>query len=122
MKFSVTADSGVNFYMFKEIEFLETHYPTFCTVLLGDGKTTLNIKCVGTAKCKIGSNTVVLNNVCYIPDLGESIYSLFLHIQNHNNGLELSFDDLFPDFRKKVIIGSDNKYKSKEKSSLRLFA
>jgi hypothetical protein len=111
IKFSATADSGGNYHIFKEREFLETLYPTFCTVLLGDGKTTLKIKVVGTVKCKTGSNTVVLNNV-YVLDLGESIYSLFLHIQSCRHGFESSFDNglfiSFPDFRRKAIIGSDN--------------
>jgi hypothetical protein len=55
-------------------------HPAAGHVLLGDGKTSLSIKGVGTVKYKIGSNILRIENVRYIPDLAESIYSLFLHI------------------------------------------
>jgi hypothetical protein len=100
--------------MFWEREFFVTLIPTNGTVLLGDGKTTLSIKGVGTVKCKIGSNTLVLQNVRYIPDLSESIYSLFLHVQSPFHKLESTFDDglyiIFPDFKTKAIIGSHDIY------------
>lgn len=108
------ADSGANYYMFKEREFFETLLPTSGTVLLGDGKTTLSIKGVGTVKCKIGSNILVLHNVRYILDLSESTYSFFLHIQSANHKFESSFEDglhiIFPDFKTKAVIGSHDIY------------
>ncbi len=57
---------------------------------------------------------MVLQNVRYIPDLSESIYSLFLHIQSPFQKLESTFDDglyiIFPDFKTKAIIGSHDIY------------
>jgi hypothetical protein len=110
----VIADSGANYYMFKEREFFETLLPTSGTVLLGDGKTTLSIKGVGTVKCKIGSNILVLHNVRYILDLSESTYSFFLHIQSANHKFESSFEDglhvIFPDFKTKAVIGFHDIY------------
>ncbi len=45
----------------------------------------------------------------YVPDLAESIYSLFLHVQLPGHGLESTFHEglfiNFPDFRSKAIIG-----------------
>ena len=95
MFFPVIADSGANYHIFKEKEFFETILPASGTVLLGDGKTTLSIKGVGTIKYKIGDHVLTVPNVRYIPELSESIYSLFVHIQTPNHGLESSYEDGF---------------------------
>jgi hypothetical protein len=62
----------------------------------------------------IGTNILILHNVRYIPDLSESIYSLFLHIQSPCHKLKSTFDDglyiIFPDFKTKAIIGSHDIY------------
>jgi hypothetical protein len=83
-------------------------------VLLGDGKTTLAIKGVGTVKCRVGSETLTIQNVRYVPDLSESIYSLFQHIQSPGHRLESSYDDglyiIFPTFRTKAVIGQHDIY------------
>jgi len=68
MPFPVIADSGANCHMFKERSFCDTLHPASGTVLLGDGITTLNIKGVGTVNCKVGSSTITILNVRYIPD------------------------------------------------------
>lgn len=77
--------------------------PTTGTVLLGDGKTRLDIEGVGTVKCFIDQHLVTLYNVRYIPHLGESVYSLFLHIKTPGHGLETTSDQglyiTFPDFK-----------------------
>jgi len=94
--------------------FFETLQPASGTVLLGDGVTTLSIQGVGSVRCKVGPNVLHIRNVQFIPDLSESIYSLFQHIQTKEHGLESSYDDglfiIFPSFRMKAIIGTDDIY------------
>jgi hypothetical protein len=106
MRYPIIADSGANFHMFKEREFFDTPHPANGRVILGDGKTELSIKGVGTIKCKIGDHTLTVSGVRYVPDLAESIYSLFLHIQCPDHGLHSSFEDglyiMFPDSRLKL--------------------
>jgi len=69
---------------------------------------------VGTVKCKVGNKIFKLEDVRYIPDLGESIYSLFLHIQRPGHSLNSSFTDglliNFPTFTTKAIIGTSDIY------------
>jgi hypothetical protein len=52
--------------------------------------------------------------VRYVPDLAESIYSLFLHIQCPCHGLHSSFEDglfiVFPEFKTKALLGNDDIY------------
>jgi hypothetical protein len=81
MQYPIIADSGANYHMFKNREFFETLHPASGNVFLGDGKTVLAIKGIGTVKCRIGDHILQIEDVRYIPDLAESIYSLFLHIQ-----------------------------------------
>ena len=82
VQFPVIADSGANFHMFKECEFFTKLTPAMGKVILGDGKTVLPIQGVGTVKCLVDVHELMIDNVQYIPDLSESIYSLFLHIQH----------------------------------------
>jgi hypothetical protein len=114
MKFLIIADSGASYHMFKEKDFFESITPTTGSVFLGDGKTSLNMRGVGTVKCKVGNNILTLDNVRYIPDLGESIYSLFLHIQRPGHSLNSSFTDglliNFPTFTTKAIVGTSDIY------------
>ena len=69
---------------------------------------------MGTVKCQIGNQTLIIPNVRFVPDLSESIYSLFIHIKTPNHGLESSFDKglilHFPDFSISALIGHDNIY------------
>jgi len=114
MQFPVIADSGANYHMFKEREFFDSITPASGTVLLGDGKTTLPIKGVGTVTCQVGDHVLKIANVRYIPELSESIYSLFVHIQTPHHGLESSYDKglflQFPDFTTQALVGTDNIY------------
>jgi hypothetical protein len=114
MKFPIITDSGANYHVFKDREFFESLHPASGQVILGDGKTALSIKGIGTIRCKIGTNILTIEGVCYIPDLAESIYSLFLHIQHPLHGLHSSFEDglyiIFPHFQTKAILGADNIY------------
>jgi hypothetical protein len=88
MLFPVIVDSGANYHMFKDREHFETLSPASGNVLLGDGKTSLSIHGVGTVKCQIDHQILTIPNVCYIPELNESIYSLFVHIKTPNHGLQ----------------------------------
>jgi hypothetical protein len=110
MKYPVIADSGVSHHMFKEKEFFVNMRPASGQVLLGDGKTNTPIQGIGT----INGQVVELENVRYIPDLGESIYSLLLHIQGEGQGLESTYDKglfiTFPTFKSKAIIGTTDIY------------
>jgi hypothetical protein len=93
MKYPVIADTGANYHMFKEREFFVDMLSASGNVLLGDGKTIILIQGVGTVQCFINDHLVTLHDVRYIPALGESIYSLFIHIKTAGHGLESSYDD-----------------------------
>jgi hypothetical protein len=80
MQYPIIVDSGANYHMFCDPEFFEYIVPASGRVILGDGKTTLDIKGIGTIKLQFGDNVISVDNVRYIPSLAESIYSLFLHI------------------------------------------
>jgi len=114
MSFPVIVDSGANYHMFKDREFFDFISPASGTVLLGDGTTTLPIKGVGTVTCKIGDYVLQIPQVRYIPDLSESIYSLFVHIQTPNHGVQSSYDKglflQFPEFTTQAVIGRDDIY------------
>jgi hypothetical protein len=88
--------------------------PASGRVILGDGKTILDIKGIGTVKCKLGEHILKIENVRYIPDLAESFYSLFLHIQSPGHGLKSSFEEgmfiIFPTFQTKAVLGTDDVY------------
>jgi hypothetical protein len=57
---------------------------------------------------------LLIPNVRYIPELIESINSLFLHIRSPGHGLDFSFQSglylSFPSFRSQAIIGTDDIY------------
>jgi len=114
MRYPIIADSGANFHMFRDKEFFEFITPATGSVLLGDGQTSLPIRGVGTVKCKVGDNILNIEGVRYIPDLAESIYSLFLHIKLPGHGLSSSYDSglfiNFTDFQTQAIIGKDDVY------------
>lgn len=114
MSFPVIVDSGANYNMFKDHEFFDFISRASGTVLLGDGTTTLPIKGVGTVTCKIGDYVLQIPQVQYIPDLSESIYSLFVHIQTPNHGVQSSYDKglflQFPEFTTQAVIGRDDIY------------
>jgi len=114
MKFPIIADSGANYHMFKELEFFETLVPATGKVILGDGKTSLAIQGIGTIKLKIDGNELTVDNVRYIPELSESIYSLFLHVQCPQHGLTSSFENglhiLFPNFTTQAVLGDHDIY------------
>jgi hypothetical protein len=114
MAYPIIADSGANYHMFKEIEFFDSLTPTTGNVILGDGKTSLSIQGIGTVKMKIEEHELCIDNVRYVPDLAESIYSLFLHIKCPHHGLQSSFEDglkiIFPEFTTSAILGKDDIY------------
>jgi hypothetical protein len=72
------------------------------------------IKGIGTVRCRIGDHVLTLQNVRYILTLGESIYSLFLHIKQPGHSLHSSYNDglmiKFPTFTTKAIIGHSEIY------------
>ena len=85
--------------MFKEHEFFIDLKPAKGSVLLGDGKTLINVLGICTVQCFISNHLVTLHDVRYIPSLGESIYTLFLHIKSPSHGLESTSDQgLFQKF------------------------
>jgi hypothetical protein len=92
MQYPIIADSGANYHMFKEKEFFGDIRPTKGSVLLGDGKTSINIKGVGTLQCMIDGHQTTLPNhgLETTPDQG-----LFIKI---------------PGFQTKAIIGSTDIY------------
>jgi len=114
LRYPIIIDSGANFHMFRDRVFFTTMLPASGKVILGDGKTSLPILGVGTVQCVIGTHTLTIENVRYIPMLSESIYNLFLHVQLPNHGVQSSFDHglflKFPDFQTKAIIGKDDLY------------
>jgi len=72
------------------------------------------IKGVGNIRCSIDGHIITIPNVRYIPELAESIYSLFLHIQHPEHGLESSFEEglylKFPSFKTKALLGMTDIY------------
>jgi hypothetical protein len=114
MKYPVIADSGANFHMFNDEAFFTSILPARGQVILGDGKTSLPIKGVGTVKCYIDGNLLTIPDVCYVSDLSESIYSMFLHIRQPDHGIQSSFDTgliiQFPSFDTKALIGQNDVY------------
>lgn len=66
---------------------------------------------MGTIKCKIGDHILTVDGV---PDLAESIYSLFLHIQCPLHSLYSPYEGrlnvLFPGFQSKAILGENDIY------------
>jgi len=112
MKYPVIADSGANFYVFKEKAFFESILPAREQVLLGDGKTSLSIQGIGSVKWYIDGHLLMIDNVCYVPDLSELIYRFFLHIQQPHHGIHSSFEGgliiQFPDFETKALIGNND--------------
>jgi hypothetical protein len=114
MQYPIIADSGTNYHMFRDPNFFEFITPATGRVLLGDGKTALEIKSIGTIKLQFGDTILSIDNVRYIPSLAESINSLFLHIQNPGHAVHSSFEDglyiIFPEFQTKAIIGHDDIY------------
>ncbi len=103
------ADSGTNYDVFKEREIFETLQPASGKVLLGYGEMG-----IGAIKFKIGDHILRAENVCYIPDLTESICNLFIHIQHPQHGLHSSFEKglyiVFPEFQTKALLGTDDIY------------
>lgn len=114
MKYPIIVDSGANFHMFCALDFFESMRPMSGKVILGDGKTSLEIHGIGTVKLCFENHSLLIENVRYVPDLAESIYSLFLHIQSPGFAVNSSFDEglliIFPDFTTKAIIGYNDIY------------
>jgi hypothetical protein len=114
VQFPIIADSGANNHMFCDLEFFESLSPASGDVILGDGVTRLKIQGVGTVKCQVGDHILSIDGIKYIPDLAESIYSLFHHIKCPGHGLCSSFDSgldvVFPEFYTKTIIGHNDIY------------
>jgi hypothetical protein len=113
-KFPIIAVSGANLHMFKEKEFFTSLRPAQGQVILGDGSTILDIHGIGTVTCKVGDHRLVIEDVRYVPGLGEFIYSLLLHIQTPGHSLHSSFEDgleiIFPNFTTKGILGHHDIY------------
>jgi hypothetical protein len=114
MKYPIIADSGANYHMFRDRQFFTSLAPAQGCVILGDGKTKLSIHGIGTVTCLIDGHCLEIDHVRYVPDLGESIYSLFIHIQTPGHSLQSSFEDglqiVFPDFHTKAVLGINDIY------------
>jgi hypothetical protein len=114
MRFPIIAHSGANFHVFHDSAFFDFITPMSGKVILGDGKTSLDVKGVGTIKLQFGQDILTVENVRHVPSLAESIYSLLFHIQRPGYTLNSSFDDglsiVFPTFQTTAIIGHDDIY------------
>jgi hypothetical protein len=114
MQYPIIVDNGANFHMFCALDFFESITPMSGKVILGDGKTTLDIHGIGTVKLCFGNQSLCLENVRCVPDLAESIYSLFIHIQSPGCAVHSSYDDglsiIFPEFITKALIGYNDIY------------
>jgi hypothetical protein len=100
--------------MFRDKAFFKSLQPASGNVILGDGKTSLPIQGIGTILLQFVQHVVSVPNVRYVPDLAESICSLFSHIKCHGHELHSSFEDgLFLGFLmfcSKAIVGSHDIY------------
>jgi hypothetical protein len=114
VKFPIITDSGSNYHMFKELVFFDSLVPATGWVILGDGKTSLPIHGIGTIRLMIDGNELLVDNVRCIPELSESIYSLFLHLKCPNHGLQSSYDHglhiSFPTFTTQAVLGEHDIY------------
>jgi hypothetical protein len=115
MKYPVIADnSGANFYLFNDKEFFDFILPARGQVLLGDGKTSLLTKGIGSVKCYIDGRLLTIPDIRYAPDLSELIYSLFMHICQPNHGIHSSFETgliiQFLVFKSKACTANDQQY------------
>jgi len=76
------------------------------------GQTITCSKSIGQVKCTVGSETLTIDNVRYVPGLAESIYNLFLYIKQKHHGVQSSLEDglhlKFPTFTKKAIVAHDD--------------
>lgn len=63
MQYLIIADSGANYHMFQEIEFFESLLPASGNVILGDGKSTLQIQGIRTVSLQIDGHEVKIPNV-----------------------------------------------------------
>ena len=65
-------------------------------------------------QCYIDNNYDTIPNVCCVPALGESDYSLLTHIKQKDHGLHFTSDQglflIFPTFKTKAIIGAHDIY------------
>ena len=92
-QFPIIADSGANCHMFRDKAFFKSLQPASGNVILGDGKTSLPIQGIGTILLQFDQHVVSVPNVRYVPDLVESIYSLFSRIKCPGHELHSSFED-----------------------------
>jgi len=114
MQFPIIVDSDANFHMFCDKDFFAKLSPASGKVLLGNGKTSLSIKDIGTVHYRIVLHELIIPNVCYTPKLAESIYSLFQYVQTLEHGVHSLFDEgvfiIFPKFQTKAVTGQDDIY------------
>lgn len=100
--------------MFRDKSFFTKIFPASGKVLLGDGHTSLPIQGIVMVHCRIGEHEMLIPKVQYVPDLTESIYSIFQHIQTLGHGIHSSFDEglflQFPNFKSKALIGQNDIY------------
>jgi hypothetical protein len=114
MVFPIIADSGANWHMFNDLSFFDNIQQVSGKVILGDGITCVPIQGIGNIRLKLGDNIITIKDVRHVPDLAESIYSLFHHIQSPNHGLQSSFDTglyiNFPGFTSRAVLGDHDIY------------
>jgi len=114
MVFPIIADSGANWHMFNDLSFFDNIQQASGKVILGDGITCIPIQGIGNIRLKFGDNIITIKDVRHVPDLAESIYCLFHHIQSPNHGLQSSFDTglyiNFPGFTSRAVLGDHDIY------------
>jgi hypothetical protein len=114
MDYPIIANSEANFHMFKNLAFFYSMIPTMGHVILGDGQTKLSIQGIGSIKWIIDDHELMIDNVHYVPDLSESIYSLLQHIKQPGHGIQSSYETglyiKFPSFQTTAVVGSDDIY------------
>ena len=59
MQYPIIVDNGANFHMFCALDFFESITPMSGKVILGDGKTTLDIHGIGTMKLCFGNQSLM---------------------------------------------------------------
>ena len=62
-----------------------TEQSSFKEVTLADGNSTIKVQGTGTIKCKIGNNEATIEDVLYVPDLQNSLFSITQHVEKQGH-------------------------------------
>ena len=90
-KYRFVLDSGAYPHMCKHPElFINMQPTTDQSVTLADGKSTTPVRGIGNIKIQLKNNTITLDNVLYVPQLSESLFSAKKHQEQQGNYIHIA--------------------------------